>query len=135
MALKGFCWARQLESNCIWGLKGTFLTRDIPEERVMICFFLQISLQSVIHVQFCKTNIYLRTDQRQRRNNEKIDGTNSCQKPARCKSAAKIGLERRRTELEGVPDSGNGDAPIDSAKNCLKQDLSDFTPVLVMGES
>lgn len=47
----------------------------------------------------------------------------------------KLVSQRRRTELEGVPDSGNGDAPIDSAKNCLKQDLSDFTPVLVMGES
>ena len=46
MALKGPSWARQLESNCIWGLKGTFLTRYILEERVMICYFFSKSLQS-----------------------------------------------------------------------------------------
>ena len=60
MALKGPSWARQLESNCIWGLKGTFLTRYILEERVMICyFFFKIPAIFLIHVQFCKTNIYL----------------------------------------------------------------------------
>ena len=92
MALKGPSWARQLESNCIWGLKGTFLTRYILEERVMICYFFSKSLQSFWFMFSFARLIFTFYRSKAKEKQKKVDGTNSCQKPARCKSAAKIGL-------------------------------------------
>ena len=116
---------------------GKISVVDFSKKREVSNFFFLfgVSLQSVIHVQFCKTYIYLLQIKGKGETTKRSMEQIHVKSLRGAKVLQKLVSQRRRTELEGVPDSGNGDAPIDSAKNCLKQDLSDFTPVLVMGES